>query len=90
MPLRGLLTHTIRHDVSTFSDDTSGDVDWLNPIAMSVLSSATQDRRDQVVLNGISYNLRYDERSVHLRRTDGGFVPMGSVSLDRLRGFQFE
>jgi len=76
--------------MTTFSDDTSDDKDWLNPIAMSVLSSAVIDRRDVVILNGISYNLRYDERSVHLRRTDGGFVPMGSISYDNLRGFRFE
>lgn len=76
--------------MSVFTEDTSGDRDWLNPIAMSKLADAV-DRRDSIIdLNGILYTLRYEERSVHLRRVDGQFVPMGSVSYDTLRGFQFE
>jgi hypothetical protein len=78
--------------MSVFNDDTSGDRDWLNPIAMSQLCDAAASRSESVTLNGILYTIRYDDgkEHVHLKRADGGFVPMGFVEYHRIRGFQFE
>ena len=73
--------------------------DWLNPIAMSSLQRACAAKKKTVVLNGIMFAITYgeifklmsgDRECVKLKRTDGGYVPFGYVSLDRIRRFKFE
>lgn len=69
--------------------------DWLNPVAMSSLKTATGKRAKTVVLNGITFSLTYGqmiagEECVKVKRTDGEYVPFGYVNLRRIARFQFE
>ncbi len=76
------------------------DRDWLSPISMSKLKLAVEKKAKTVELNGRMYNIEYGHvlnmrltgkrECVKLRRVDGGKVPFGYVSLDRLARFEFE
>ena len=81
--------------------DESRSRNWLNPIAMSQLQAAVKARKTHVVLNGVKFTITYDitiyskvlrdhKECVRLKRTDGGFVPTGTISLKRILDFDFE
>ena len=73
---------------------------WLNPIAMSSLKRAVQEKRKVVILNGDEFSIQCDYvwrsklvdpyECVVLRRTDGSGVPFGYVSMKRILAFEFE
>ena len=75
--------------------------DWLNPISMSKLQRAVNDKKKDVVLeDGNRYNITYGIKntskitgevyeSIKLQRADGSFVPFAYVSLKRIKEFDF-
>lgn len=79
--------------------DTNPDRDWLNPISMSTLQKAVENKRENVKLNGVEYSIELvtwkskvigDYPVVKLTRTDGFYAPFGYISLKRIREFDFE
>jgi hypothetical protein len=75
--------------------------DWLNPISMSKLQRAVNEKKKDVVLDdGLRYNITYGIKttskitgevhdSIKLKRADGAFVPFAYVSLKRIKEFDF-
>ena len=74
--------------------------DWLNPISMSRLQRAYNEKKKEVVLEGIRYNITYGisrtskvtgevMESIKLQRTDGEFVPFAFISVKRIVEFDF-
>ena len=81
--------------------DVRPDKIWLNPISMSQLKSAVMKKKNQVVLNGRLYDITYNQNwtskitgevreGIKLKRADGGFAPIGYVSIQRIMRFDFE
>jgi hypothetical protein len=88
-------------EATVFDATTKTNRDWLNPIAMDSLQRAVKGKKTTVILNGISYQIKYGYRrtypvsketieSIHLTRTDGELVPRGYVSVKEIMNFQFE
>lgn len=77
-------------------------MDWLNPIAMSMLKSAVEKNAKMVVLNGLEFTITYgiiftmkatgEEREcVMLKRTGPQpSAPFGYIALKTIRDFEFE
>lgn len=74
-------------------------VDWINPISMSMLQKAVNRKAETVVMNGIEFAITYGiiielldgpRECVKLKRTDGAYVPIGYISVNRIKRFQFE
>jgi hypothetical protein len=96
MPPFGTMSKT---DAVEFDEHKDGD--WLNPIAMSYLKDAVEKRASTVVLRGDRFNITYGFKrtypasnetveSIRLTPADGGFVPMGYVSMKKILEFDFE
>lgn len=92
---------TISKALAESIDSSRSSERWLNPIAMSHLKVAVLAKKKEVTLNGINYSITYgfhrvgaasgeDLESIRLNRTDGQFVPMGYVSMKKIREFDFE
>jgi len=77
--------------------DNKPDNQWLNPIAMQQLKRAVKDKAIRVVLNGREYSISYGHvfgklvrrECVLVKPVSGISVPMGYVSLKRIRDFKF-
>lgn len=75
-------------------------VEWLNPIAMSMLQTAVKAKKPTVVLNGVKFNITYGiifhskiidaYEQILLKPADGAYAPMGYVKLDKVLNFNFE
>jgi hypothetical protein len=75
-------------------------VEWLNPIAMSMLQKAVKARKKTVHLNGLEFAITYGIRSnsslvenyeqIKLKRTDGVPAPMAYLKLEKVLDFDFE
>ncbi len=74
--------------------------DWLNPISMSRLQRAYNDKEKDVVLEGVRYNITRGIKrtskvtgevfeSIKLQRADGEFVPFAYISVKRIVDFDF-
>lgn len=68
---------------------------WLNPIAMSQLKTAVNKNAKQVVLNGKVFDMSYghmfgDTECVKLTPADSSWVPMGYVSIDKIKRSEFD
>lgn len=74
--------------------------DWLNPISMSRLQRAYNEKQKDVVLEGIRYNITYGIKrtskvtqevmeSIKLQRADGEFIPFAYISVQRIVDFDF-
>lgn len=74
--------------------------DWLDPIGMSQLQRAVQNRSKIAFIHGREYVLEYGHRHeskiaesydlVKVKRKDGVMAPFGYVSLKKILEFDFE
>lgn len=77
-------------DEARLRDTRQVEGDWLNPISMNELQKAVTKGDESVHLNGILYNIKYQETTIYLKRDDGQYAPCGYVSLAAIRNFRFD